>query len=605
MLVSTPVRSAVFNIPEGDTAAFSAAVDAANSNGEADTILLSAGNYELVDSDPYSFFQISSQIEIRGEGRENTFLERKAEFWFNFFSIDAQGELKLHGLTLSGGYSGSAEFCGGAINIVGGKLSLEHCRVRDNISRYSGGAICSTEAQVQIENCDFVNNGAGDYGGAVLSRQDGVLLVSKSSFSGNEAARGGAINIDHGQLLISDSHFISNISHGSGGGISTDHSGNAARTAVEIVRTTIKGNVARIDGGGIDLHTAQANISRSTVSSNSAGRHGGGIYSAFGSLNVTNSTLSANQAGFYGGGIMVHGEQQQVGLNNLTIAYNVAGSDGDGAGEGGGIYNAPGRRASLSNSILAGNTASDNQESECAGTVVSAGYNLLEAASPGCDLENFPSNISNVNPLLRPLANYGGLTDTHALGPGSPAIDAGSPTSCEESDQRGVPRNCDIGAFEAGPLLPDPGFVINAGLNDAWYNPATDGQGFFVIAFPEIKELFLSWFTYDTERPGEDVTAILGEPGHRWLTAQGSYADNQATLDLYTTSGGVFDSAEPAPSPRRSGSIVLDFSSCNRGTVSYDVPSIGLQGIVPIERIVLDNVDMCLLLQPESESESE
>jgi len=33
----------------------------------------------------------------------------------------------------------------------------------------------------------------------------------------------------------------------------------------------------------------------------------------------------------------------------------------------------------------------------------------------------------------------------------------------------------------------------------------------------------MAWFTHDTERPDTGVEAILGEPGHRWLTAQGPY----------------------------------------------------------------------------------
>ena len=57
--------------------------------------------------------------------------------------------------------------------------------------------------------------------------------------------------------------------------------------------------------------------------------------------------------------------------------------------------------------------------------------------------------------------------------------------------------------------------AINQGMIDAWYDPDTNGQGFFITVFPVIKQVFLAWFTYDTERPPEDVTAILGEPGHR------------------------------------------------------------------------------------------
>jgi sugar lactone lactonase YvrE len=72
-------------------------------------------------------------------------------------------------------------------------------------------------------------------------------------------------------------------------------------------------------------------------------------------------------------------------------------------------------------------------------------------------------------------------------------------------------------------------FVINAGLNDAWFNASTPGQGFFVTVFPDSGQVFLAWFTYDTERPDESVTAILGEPGHRWLTAFGPYEGDTAT----------------------------------------------------------------------------
>ena len=70
----------------------------------------------------------------------------------------------------------------------------------------------------------------------------------------------------------------------------------------------------------------------------------------------------------------------------------------------------------------------------------------------------------------------------------------------------------DSGCNSVAEILAEvPLLVINAGLNDAWFNPKTAGQGFFFTVFPESKQMFLSWFTYDTERPPEDVTAILGE----------------------------------------------------------------------------------------------
>jgi len=596
-LVISPVWSAEFHIAEGDIDGLSKAIDEANTNNEPDYIFLAAGTYELIDRF-ISYFEITSPIVIQGAGSRYTLLKRTSENWFNFFHVDPQGDLTLRDVTLTGGYSGSANECGGAINLVGGRLTIEHSTISNNYSRYSGGAVCSTEGHILVDRSEFVGNETADWGGAILSRQSGFLTIRNSLFERNKASSGGAIYNNKGELVISGSVIVSNSAH-SGGGISTDASGNPSDTFVNISTTTVKDNVGELgNGGGLNLHTAQASISKSTISNNTAGRFGGGIYSAFGSMIVANSTISGNQSASHGGGIMAHGESR-VELNNLTVAYNVADYDNDGTGDGGGIYNHTGQRAAISNSIFAGNTIANESASECSGPVYSRGFNLVQVSSPGCDLGNFPSNLVDVDPLLEPLVNNGGLTDTHALGLESPAIDAGSPSTCEETDQRGVSRNCDIGAFEVGVLPPDPGFQINAGLNDAWYNPETDGQGFFIIVFPEIRKIFMSWFTYDTKRPSEDVTAILGEPGHRWLTAQGAFADNQASLDVHVTSGGVFDSREPNPTTERDGTLLLEFSSCNRGTVSYNIPSIERHGLVPIQRISLDNVSLCEKLMRE------
>jgi sugar lactone lactonase YvrE len=138
-------------------------------------------------------------------------------------------------------------------------------------------------------------------------------------------------------------------------------------------------------------------------------------------------------------------------------------------------------------------------------------------------------------------------------------------------------------------------FEINPGLNDAWYNPATSGQGFLVSVFPEIQQLFLAWFTFDIERPPEDVTAMLGDPGHRWLTAQGPYDGDTANLTIFVTEGGVFDSAEPPTStdPAGDGTMTLEFLGCTEGLVNYEITSLGISGEIPIQRIVQDNVPLC------------
>jgi hypothetical protein len=139
------------------------------------------------------------------------------------------------------------------------------------------------------------------------------------------------------------------------------------------------------------------------------------------------------------------------------------------------------------------------------------------------------------------------------------------------------------------------GIQINAGFNDAWYNPLTAGQGFLIAVFPDNQQMFLAWFTYDTERPPEDVQAILGEPGHRWLTAQGPYEGDTANLTIFVTEGGVFDSAEPAAATDLDGDglLKLEFANCSEGLVSYEITSLGISGEIPIQRIVPDNISLC------------
>lgn len=144
-------------------------------------------------------------------------------------------------------------------------------------------------------------------------------------------------------------------------------------------------------------------------------------------------------------------------------------------------------------------------------------------------------------------------------------------------------------------LVPALPFEINAGLNDAWFNPQTNGQGFLVTVFPEIKQMFLAWFTFDTERPPDDVEAVLGDPGHRWLTAQGPYDGDTASLTIYVTEGGVFDAADP-PAHNDGvgdGTMTIEFADCSEGLVTYEIVSAGVSGQIPIQRITNDNVTLC------------
>lgn len=145
----------------------------------------------------------------------------------------------------------------------------------------------------------------------------------------------------------------------------------------------------------------------------------------------------------------------------------------------------------------------------------------------------------------------------------------------------------------------EPGFQINAGLSDAWFNPSTSGQGFFITVLPDHGVVTLAWFTYDTQLPSEDASAELGDPGHRWLTATGPYQENQSIMNVEMTSGGLFDSAaeiQRTDPPGSDGNIILKFANCEEATVKYSIPSVGLSGLIPIVRVAADNIPLCQAL---------
>ena len=147
-----------------------------------------------------------------------------------------------------------------------------------------------------------------------------------------------------------------------------------------------------------------------------------------------------------------------------------------------------------------------------------------------------------------------------------------------------------MGGYE---LPPTGKFSMNPGLNDAWFYPGTNGQGFVITVFPGAKTVFLVWFTYDTERPGEGAPGKLGDPGQRWLVAQGSFVGAEAELEVGSMSDGLFDSEATVPVRAPFGSILLQFENCNSGSVFYDIPSINRTGMVPIQRVSSENVALC------------
>jgi CSLREA domain-containing protein len=220
-----------------------------------------------------------------------------------------------------------------------------------------------------------------------------------------------------------------------------------------VIRDNI--GTAIINNGGV------LNLTRSTVSGNMTSRVATIISnvdpftSEPGTVTIDNSTISTNSAKFAGAII----NTSDLTLNNVTISNNIAtGIDNRGISVGG-VYSFRGT-VNVRNTIIASNTGLSSPD--ISGLFVSLGNNLIGDATGGIgfidaiNADQVGSASTPIKPLLGPLRNNGGPTDTRSLLPGSPALDAGNNDDAAATDQRGLARIAngiiDIGAYELQPL---------------------------------------------------------------------------------------------------------------------------------------------------------
>jgi hypothetical protein len=284
---------------------------------------------------------------------------------------------------------------------------------------------------------------ASNSGGGISNGSAGTLTLNNVALSGNSADSGAGGITNSGTLTITNCTLSGN-SGGVGGGI--ENNGMAS-----ISFTTLSGNTA-IEGGGIASLAGTLTITNCTLSGNSIQGGsgvvvgGGGIFSQ-GTLTITNSTISGNSSNTDGGGIKIN-------LGTAKISFTTL--SGNSAVSGGGIFN--GSQLSIKNSIVANSPSGG----DCAGpgTTTATGTNFnTDGTCPGF------TQVTPAQLNLGPLQDNGGPTQTHALLPGSVAIDAAP--DCTDlagntisTDQRGVGRPqgkaCDVGAYEFVPCTMQP-----------------------------------------------------------------------------------------------------------------------------------------------------
>jgi hypothetical protein len=447
----------------GDVACLIAAINAANTNGQANTITLEAGTYTLTAADndtfgPNGLPSITSPLTITGAGAEATILERAASAPnFRVVHVAAAGALTLDGVTLRGGLS----FSGGALHNSGGTVAITRSALTDNVIEFEGpgGGLFNNGGTVTIADSTLARNSAaagnGAAGGGVYS-DGGAVTLRNCALTGNHAGGGGGgLLIARGIGTITHTTIIGNQSGYFGGGLYTDSA------TVTITQSTLAGNNAGFTGGGLyATETSAVTLAQSAVNVNTASLSGGGLYIAGGSVvTITRSTVAGNQLHFGsdGGGLSAD-ETSTVMITQSTLAHNAtAASAPDGVtGRGGGLFSAGGPVA-LQNTILAGNSAATGPD--CAGPVTSWGHNLIGTPTD-CPMALLSSDVTGA-PRFGEAIDDGTPGHGHLpLLPTSPAIDAGDDATCPPSDQLGQQRVkanparlavCDIGAIEFQP----------------------------------------------------------------------------------------------------------------------------------------------------------
>jgi CSLREA domain-containing protein len=350
------------------------AVNAANANGVPDLITFApnvTGQIHLSDSN--GEIDITNEsLEIRGPGADHLAIVGPAhDRIFKLFGFNKpDDQVTISGLTLTGGHAEAGGFVPA-----------------------HGGAIYSTN------DCGFA----------------AALTVSGLAIHDNTAAREG------GGIAVVPTNC-------------TDKAAGATASgpgSLTVLNTTVSGNSADIDGGGIALGFRAGNllVENSTIAGNDAAQFGGGISIGRDGSQVVSA--KGAEAGF-----------ASIDRSDLIHNTTVAGNDAD---TGGGIWATEGFNIGLSSTIVADNTATTSGPDLASegGSGYAADYSLLETTTGATVTDTVAgSNITGQDPQLGALAANGGPTQTKLPATASPAIDTGISNSLT-TEQRGTARTVD------------------------------------------------------------------------------------------------------------------------------------------------------------------
>ncbi len=518
-----------------------AAVFEANNADPGSTITIPAGTYaldgfyDLTVGDTALYF--AQSMTLIGDANGGTAIEiadsvpvdamRRLGFAAQFQGYPQAPTLVFQDLSFRGGRANnvdgilpSSDDYGGAFLIQGGDVTFDRVRIENNSAFQGGGGVTVSGAS--------------------------TLVLRDSTLTGNTAVQGAAINAQGAAVTVTGSTITDNASVGTGLAIVTNVAFDDGSATMTIDNSTVSHNSVQDPIAGGD---GSAGVQNAAI--NNAGA------TATANMNITHSTIAANASvrDVAGAGIRaVAVSSQSFGIGTTALV-------------------------DLENSIVSGNTGLA-AGSECltvnTAIIIANAGNLLgvNGDAGGCiaGANDIVPEVGLADILSTTLADNTGPTLTHALTPGSPAIDAGSLPDCLAVDQRGVARDdaaCDIGAFEvkgySGQFALPPSLNTFFPLELTLTDPDVAGAGSLTVTLtsnnavqPESETLTLTEsaepgvfalsFSITEANPTADNSIVEAQVGDTLTFNYTDALDTRGDTDTAITAAGVVEiPADPQP----------------------------------------------------------
>jgi hypothetical protein len=373
------------------------------------------------------------------------------------------------------------------------------------------------------DGADFANNGENSI--HVVTGATGATLDGVTISGGNADINAPGMNAGGGMYNASSSPTLSNVTFSENSAVAVGAGiYNFTNSSPTLTNVTFASNSAGFGGGMYNFENSNPMLANVTFESNTA-TTGGGMYNNNSNPTLTNITFESNNAESGGGG-MYNFTNSSPALTNVTFASNSAGFGG------GGLFN-DNSSPTLTNVLFAKSSGGDCLNANGGTLATASSHNLIEDSATACELTNgVNGNIIGQDPLLGPLQNNGGPTLTHALLPGSPAIDAGTNTGCPSTDQRGASRPqgaaCDIGAVETDPTP----LTVTVEQAATQPDPASAGPIVFTVTFSEPVVGFEAADVTLGGTAGATTATISGSGPTYTVSLSGMTADGTVTATL-------------------------------------------------------------------------